>query len=282
MLGLDGFTVLRQGPRPHAGEWVRKPEHPAPRTTVLVPAYRSERTVRESVASALAQTLPDLEVLVIDDAGPSPVADALADVDDPRLGIFRHARNHNTAGARNTAVAFARAPFVSQLDADDAWEPEYLATVLPLLEDPAVGLAYSNTRIVGHPHGHEDYIGDPSVHPLDRFPKLADACPVPSLTATMRTAAVRAVGGYCERLWGTSDYDLYVRLAARGWRFAYVHEQLARYRWPGPESKSWDHRRIERSLLRMWLRFVLRHPLTPGPRRQVRVRTVGKLRRLAR
>jgi glycosyltransferase involved in cell wall biosynthesis len=245
-----------------------------------MPAYRSETTVREAVESVLAQTVPELELLVIDDAGPEPVAAALAGIEDPRLGIFRHARNHTTAGARNTAVALARAPLVSQLDADDAWEPGYLEAVLPAFEDPAVGLAYANAHVVGHPHGLDDYIGDPSVHPMDRFPKLAEQCPVPSLTATIRTAAVRSAGGYSESLWGTSDYDLYVRLAARGWRFAYVHRRLARYRWPTATSKSANRRRIERSLLLMWLRFVVRHPLTPGPRRQVRTRAGDELRLL--
>lgn len=247
-----------------------------------MPAHNSESTVREAVASVLGQTVADLELLVIDDAGATPVAPVLADVDDPRLGIFRHDRNHNTSGARNTAVAFARAPLVSQLDADDMWEPEYLEAVLPLFEDPDVGLAYTNTHIIGHPTGHDDYIGDPSVHPMDRFPKIAEQNPIPALTATMRTAAVRGVRGYDESLWGTSDYDLYMRLAAAGWRFAYLHRQLARYRWPGPRSKSADVRAIQRSQLRMWVRFVLRHPRIPGPRRRARLAVRDELQRWTR
>jgi glycosyltransferase involved in cell wall biosynthesis len=244
-----------------------------PRTSVLMPAYRNEETLRASVESALAQTVGDLELIVVDDASPVPCADVLADVRDPRLRIIRHARNRNTAGARNTALRAARAPLVSQLDADDTWEPRYLATVLPCFADPSVGLAYTNCFIEGHPDGLDDYIGDPTPHPLDSFPKLAEACPVPSLTATMRRDAVLAAGGYAEWVWGASDYHLYAKLVARGWRFAYVHERLARYRWPiAGKSKSADTRRAERGVLMMWLGFVARHPRIPGPRRQVRVR----------
>jgi len=253
-----------------------------PRTSVLMPAYRNEETLMGSVESALAQTVGDLEVIVVDDASPIPCAEVLADVRDPRVRIIRHARNRNTAGARNTALRAARAPLVSQLDADDTWEPGYLQAVLPRFDDPGVGLTYTNCFIAGHPDGLDDYIGDPSPHPLDTFPKLAEACPVPAPTATMRRHAVLAAGGYAEWIWGASDYHLYAKLVAAGWRFAYVHERLARYRWPIPgESKSADRRRVERGVLVMWLSFVARHPTIPGPRRQLRVRLRRELALLA-
>ena len=246
---------------------------PAPLTTVMMPAYNAEATIRESVESALGQTEERLEVCVVDDASAVPVREVLGDIRDPRLRIVRHPRNRGTPAARNTAVAAARSPFVSQLDADDLWEPDYLEAILPCFEDPRIGLAYSNTHIIGHPTGHDDYIGDPSPHPIDTFPKFAEACPAPALTVTMRTGAVRGVGGYATWLWSTSDYYIYAKLIAADWRFAYVHRQLARYRWPTPErGKSFNQRRVELSELKQWIAFVARHPLTPGPRRQVRVR----------
>jgi hypothetical protein len=66
---------------------------------------------------------------------------------------------------------------------------------------------------------------------------------------------------------------VYAKLIKHGWRFAYVHEQLARYRWPQPgRGKSFDARRCELYELAMWSAFAAQHPLTPGPRRQVRTR----------
>jgi glycosyltransferase involved in cell wall biosynthesis len=211
-------------------------------------------------------------VRVVDDASRTPVSELLGEIRDPRLRIVRHSRNRGASAARNTAVAAARTPFVSQLDADDCWEPTYLEKILPCFDDPAVGLAYSNAHIIGHPTGHDDYIGDPTPHPIDTFPKFADGCPAPALTVTMRTNAVRAVGGYATWLPLTQDYHLYAKLIAAGWRFAYVHEQLARYRWPTPErGMTFDQRRVELDELKQWIAFAARHPLTPGPRRRVRL-----------
>ncbi len=253
----------------------------AVRTSVLMPAYEAEATLREAVESALAQTVGDLELLVIDDASRIPVRDVLAGIADPRLRIIRRSHNGGPGAARNTGLRHARAPLVSQLDADDMWEPDYLEHVLPHFEDPAIGLVYANAVILGHPTGHDTYIFDPEPHPIDRFPKLAEQNPVPALTATMRAHAVRAVGGYARWLQMAQDYHLYLKLAAAGWRFHYVDRKLARYRWPEPtRGLSYDDRRRELYELPMWTAFALRHPLTPGPKRQVRMRLRREVERL--
>lgn len=247
----------------------------------MMPAYRTEATIRESVESVLAQSVTDLELIVVDDASPAPVHEVLHDVADERLRIIRHPRNRGPGAARNTALAAARSPLVSQLDADDMWEPGYLEAVLPRFADPGVGLVYTNATILGHPAGQEAYIVDASVHPMDRFPKIAEQNPVPALTATMRAEAVRAVGGYAAWLRMAQDYHLYLKLAAAGWRFDYVDRRLARFRWPQPtRGRTYDRRAHARYELAMWLAFALRHPLTAGPRRQVRIRLPRELRAL--
>ena len=86
------------------------------------------------------------------------MTDVLGDVRDPRLRLLRHDRNRKAPAARNTALRAARAPLVSQLDADDLWHPEYLENVLPRFDDPGVGLVYTNAEIEGHPFGADTYI----------------------------------------------------------------------------------------------------------------------------
>jgi len=249
-----------------------------PRTSVMMPAYNAEATLREAVASVLGQTCGEFELIVVDDGSDTPVAEVLADFHDPRLRSLTHERNRGPSAARNTALAAASAPLVSQLDADDRWEPDYLAELLPCFDDPDIGLAYSNCTIVGHPAGYEDCIGDPAAHPLDHFPKLSEQNPIPSPTATMRTLAVRAAGGYARWLRQAAEHHLYMKLARAGWRFAYVDRRLARYRWPDPGRGVSHHaRRQELWHHAMYASFAARHPRTPGPRRQVRARAHREL-----
>ena len=241
-----------------------------PRTSVLMPAFNAEETLLESVESVLAQRLGDLELIVVDDASETPVAEVLAGIGDPRVRVVRRRSNGGIARARNSGLRVARAPCVSQLDADDLWEPDYLDSVLPRFDEPHVGLVYTNATILGHPDGLTDYIADASIHPRDRFPELAEANPAPCPTVTVRAEAMRSVGGYGGWLRAVEDWHLYMRLAAAGWRFDYVDRPLARYRWPRQErGLSFDSSRMER-----WSRLALadvavRHPRTPGPKGQL-------------
>ncbi|HET8821636.1 MAG TPA: glycosyltransferase family 2 protein [Thermoleophilaceae bacterium] len=252
----------------------------APVTTVMMAAHDSHGTVRESVESVLAQTVPDLELIVVDDRSSPPIGEALREVADPRLRVVRHRGKPGPGAARNTALRLARTPFVSQLDSDDIWHPEYLESILPRFDDPDVGLVYANVNIRFHPAGRDIAITDTTPHPVYRFPRMCDACEIPSATPTMRREAVLSIGGYAEWLLHTEDYHLYLKLARAGWRFDYVHRPLATYSWPTRE-RGMSFRREEagRDALKMWLAFTLRHPLTPGPRRQARRRLARHLRR---
>jgi glycosyltransferase involved in cell wall biosynthesis len=251
-----------------------------PRTTITMPAYNAETTIAEAVRSALAQTVPDFELVVVDDGSTVPVADVLADVRDERLRIVRHDRNRGLSAARKTALAAVRTPLISQLDADDLWEPGYLEAVLPRFEDPHIGLTYTDATIVHGDGTLEPYLTSHLQHPVDRFPELAAGNPIAALTATMRTDAVRAVGGYAGWLWGGQDYHLYLKLATAGWRFAYVDRPLARYRWPDEHGgMSSDERRVIVNDLKLFAGFKLRHPLTPGPGRRLLVLAAKLARR---
>ena len=102
-----------------------------PRTSVLMPAYnpRGDELV-EAVDSVLAQTVEELELIIVDDGSAPSVAALLDRRRDPRLRLLRHARNRGLSAARNTGLREARAPLVSHLDSDDVWQPEYLEQVI--------------------------------------------------------------------------------------------------------------------------------------------------------
>jgi glycosyltransferase involved in cell wall biosynthesis len=241
----------------------------APRTSIILPTYNAGDTLRESVESALAQTVGDFELLVVDDGSRVPAAETLAGISDARLTVIRLPRNRGVARARNIAVREARAPLLSQLDADDAWEPDYLEHILPCFDRPGVGLAYANATVLGNPD-FATYVDDPAAQPVDTFPTLSRRNPAPATTVTMRADAVRAVGGYATWFYAGTDYHLYLKLAAAGWRFAYVDRLLARYRAPGLTGGITSNRtHAARSELAMWMGFGLRHPRLPLDRRRL-------------
>lgn len=234
------------------------------RVSILMPAYNAEATILESIESALAQTMGDFELVIVDDGSRTPVREVLSDVRDERIRIVEHPQNRGLGPTRNTLLRSALTPLVAHLDADDLWEPGYLEAVLPCFADPQVALAYTNTLVFGD----EDriYITDPAGHPQDHFPSLALRNEIPNCAITVRKAAIEQVGGYAEFAWGAMDWYLYLRLAGSGWRFAYVDRVLTRYRWSDASmSQDWD--KVQKSNLQVLTRFMLHHPLRRGAHR---------------
>jgi glycosyltransferase involved in cell wall biosynthesis len=109
------------------------PRRPSLVTTVI-PTYRRPVELVVAIRSALAQTVDDHTVIVVDDGAGLP--DDLPD--DPRLVAVSLSRNTGVLGVvRNVGIRLADSRFVAFLDDDNAWEPEHLAVALEALESGA-------------------------------------------------------------------------------------------------------------------------------------------------
>jgi glycosyltransferase involved in cell wall biosynthesis len=94
---------------------------------VVVPSHGRPAFLPDALASVLAQGVADLEVVVVDDASPEPVALPPPFDEDPRVRLVRRATNGGPGAARNTGVGAARGRYLAFLDDDDWWEPGWLA-----------------------------------------------------------------------------------------------------------------------------------------------------------
>ena len=123
---------------------------PAPRISIVVPAYNSATFLAATLASAGAQTFRDWEMVVVDDGSPDDSAAIAGEFSrrDSRIRLVRQ-NNQGVAHARNRGLAETnpRSEFVIFLDGDDVWQPAALATLLAALENQpqAVG-AHSIAR----------------------------------------------------------------------------------------------------------------------------------------
>lgn len=107
------------------------------RVSVVIPTYNRAPTLPRALESTLAQTIDDLEILVVDDGSTDDTASVLAtyqDVDS-RVRPVVHATNQGANVARNTGIEHARGEYIAFLDSDDEWHPEKLERQLAALED---------------------------------------------------------------------------------------------------------------------------------------------------
>jgi glycosyltransferase involved in cell wall biosynthesis len=117
-----------------------------PLVSLIMPARQPHpEWLRAAVVSALTQRDCQLELVVVDDGSPEPVADLLVGIDDPRLRIIR-IEPGGVSHARNAGLAAASGDYLRFIDSDDVLEPGSTARLVALAgAGPGATIAYGAT-----------------------------------------------------------------------------------------------------------------------------------------
>lgn len=121
-----------------------------PLVSVIMPAYNEERYLGEAMASILAQTHANLELIVVDDGSTDRTPDIVREyaAKDSRVRYARQANGGQSVG-RNTGIGMARGPFIAYHDADDMSCPTRIATELDLLLNrPGVEAVHCGMEVI--------------------------------------------------------------------------------------------------------------------------------------
>lgn len=194
------------------------------KVSIVIPCYNSGAHLEEAVTSALAQTWPDVEVVIVDDGSTDPATIHLLQTACwPRTRIS-HQANAGPSAARNRAIYEARGDYILPLDADDTIEPEYVAKAVAVLDTrPEVGVVYCKARKFGAETGVW-MLPDYSLREL-----VIDN--VIFVTAMYRKSDWMSIGGYNESLrHGVEDYEFWVKMVHQGCEVVQLDEQLFNYR----------------------------------------------------
>lgn len=245
----------------------------APRVSIVIPCYGSGRYLAEAIDSALQQTHPNVEVVVVNDGSPDETAEVASRYPVRYLSQERS----GVCVAANRGIEAARGEFVMRLDADDVLALTYVEDTLQALEaHPEAHFAYTEFPQFGARSGN---------YPVATFSaeRLAERNYV-HVSALMRRASFERAGRYRAHMgWShCEDWDLWLSFADLGMQGIFVPKPLLFYRQhrlgPGPNeprlSLRWLHRAI-----RITAHIQDHHPRAFAPRRLLR-RLIDLPRRL--
>lgn len=224
-----------------------------PKVSVIMPAFNTEPYVADAIRSARAQTVRDIEILVVDDGSrDGTFAAALeAAAGDPRVTVWAQA-NAGTAAARNAAMNRASGEFFALLDSDDEWMPGFLECQLDALaHHPEADVATGNALNRG---GVFDGTPYRTIQPEDRAISLIDMIECEDsicILSVFRRAVFETAGPMNAALRVNEDYEFWLRAAQHGFRFVQTFEPLAYYR-RRPESASADSGKMIAGILRVF------------------------------
>jgi glycosyltransferase involved in cell wall biosynthesis len=225
--------------------------------SAVIPVYNGERYVGAAIESALGQTRPPAEILVVDDGSTDDSA-RIAAAFGERVRLLQQA-NAGVSAARNRGVQCSRQPHVAFLDHDDLWLPYKLEQQLAALEaDPGLGFVFC---------GVEQFVS-PEVAPekAGRFHVDLRACAVPLTSALlMRREAFERVGMFVLGS-DAGAIDWLLRAQDLGVRSRALPQTLVRRRVHGA-NRSYRNGEVVSDYLRFLKASLDRRRATPATRR---------------
>ncbi len=187
--------------------------HASPKVSVIIPTFNRAWILGDAVESVLAQTVNDLELIVVDD-GSEDGTDRLLDVYGDRIRVRRQ-ENRGVSAARNAGIGMARGALLALLDSDDTWLPAKLERQVTFMDaHPDILICQTeeiwvrNGRRVNPARKHRKPSGM-------FFERSLEMCMVSPSAVMMRRGLIEAVGPFDESLPACEDYDLWLRVGCR-------------------------------------------------------------------
>ncbi|MGH7033562.1 MAG: glycosyltransferase family 2 protein [Stellaceae bacterium] len=113
--------------------------------SVIIPVFNRCGEILRAIASALGQTRPPGEIIVVDDASTDGTAEAVSALQKPRIRVLRQPRNQGAAAARNAGIEAAQGEWIAFLDSDDEWDVRKLELQMAALAGAGADMPASIT-----------------------------------------------------------------------------------------------------------------------------------------
>lgn len=237
--------------------------------SVIIAAFNAEDYIEEAIDSALNQTHPPSEIIVVDDGS----TDSTSSIIERYIEQHAHIRlikqqNQGIVGAKNAAVQASTKPWIAMLDADDIWHKDKLKKQVLQInpDDQILGLIYCWSIII-NPQGEPYRLSRNASFEGYIWGTLLTECLVGNgSTPLMRKEAFVQAGGYTYAedgtIQGTEDWALYVKIAER-YTFAVAENYLVKYRIHEANVSS-GHQMMEAYFKDMLLQYSKRYAGLPS------------------
>ena len=191
-----------------------------PLVSICIPAFNAERFIAETLESALAQTYPNIEILVSDDASTDRTLETVRLYVDRGVRLLVQPQNLGRYGNCNAVIRASIGKYICKLDADDLIAPEYVSELVSTLEDhPEVGFAHCACKLVdidGKFIGYERSIRGSFIRSgFQEWPRYVFG-PRAVNIVMIRKSAFELVGGYDERYRYSGDWAMHRALLRMG------------------------------------------------------------------
>jgi len=215
--------------------------------SIIMPAYNSSRWISDSIQSVLDQYYEQWELLIVDDGSTDNTKNIVKDfLNDKRIKYY-YQENSGPAVARNYGISKASGKYLAFLDSDDLWKPNKLEIQFNHLnKNPDCCLIHTNySTFEYNTQTSKPFQQTSWFLNWDENERLLMFDTIGTLTVLTETQLIKNLGGFKNDLYGTEDWDLWIRVSKEG-KISKLNDDTAYYRiHPDGISQSFDKHLVE-------------------------------------
>ena len=201
----------------------------SPLVSIVIPTYNHAPMLQRALATVVEQTYQNWNAIVVNNFSTDNTLEVVAAFNDPRIQCVNFRNNGVIGASRNEGIALATGKYVAFLDSDDTWFTTKLEKCVEILESGSDLVCHAEYWI--DESGKSRLVAYGPSEAATHHNLIYKGNRISTSATVVRTALLKEVHGFdvSPELISTEDYDLWIRLAAKSDKFAFISEPLGEY-----------------------------------------------------
>ena len=201
----------------------------SPLVSIVIPTYNHAPMLQRALATVVEQTYQNWNAIVVNNFSTDNTLEVVAKFNDPRIQCVNFRNNGVIGASRNEGIALATGKYVAFLDSDDTWFPTKLEKCVEILESGSDLVCHAEYWI--DESGKSRLVAYGPSEAATHHNLIYKGNRISTSATVVRAALLKEVHGFdvSPELISTEDYDLWIRLAAKSDKFAFISEPLGEY-----------------------------------------------------
>ena len=201
----------------------------SPLVSIVIPTYNHAPMLQRALATVVEQKYQNWNAIVVNNFSSDNTLEVVAAFNDPRIQCVNFRNNGVIGASRNEGIALATGKYVAFLDSDDTWFPTKLEKCVEILESGSDLVCHAEYWI--DESGKSRLVAYGPSEAATHHNLIYKGNRISTSATVVRATLLKEVNGFdvSPQLISTEDYDLWIRLAAKSDKFAFISEPLGEY-----------------------------------------------------
>ena len=197
--------------------------------SVIMPYFRKEKYIKDSINSILNQTFKKFEIVLVNDEENPKTKIFLEEISksDSRIKLIHNSKNLGAGESRNNGIEESKGDLIAFCDCDDLWEPNKLETQIKFMQDNNLDFCFTSFNII---NDKNKIIGFRKAESFLNFKRLRNSCDIGLSTVILKKKILNNNEHKFAKLKTKEDYVLWMKLAKKGIKLSGLNEVLSSWR----------------------------------------------------